>query len=310
MQTSVQLRLHRPGEGPGTLAKAARAGAVTVLTAGTVGLGAAPGSAAPSQGYVRLAHLSPDTPAVDVYLYSGKGALDRRHQRLVLRHVAYGALSPYQRLNGGTYTVAMRPANAAASSKPVLSAEVRVRDGAAYTVAGMGPYKGIKLQVVDDSVDLPAGCAAVRVIAASLKVPSVDVSLGGTRLASDLRFASVAPYEIVPARTAQVRVRGESGQRAGTRVAFGAGSVHTVVVLDGKPGLKLLSLVDVAQGSQTPTGGVNAGLGGMAGRAGTSGTGGAGETGDGGRTAWTLAGLTVVAAGAGAVVLVRSRRRA
>ncbi|MFG2001823.1 DUF4397 domain-containing protein [Spirillospora sp. NPDC048911] len=292
---------------PGRSSKAVRVGAVAVLTSGVLGAAAAPGAATAqgaAQGYVRLAHLSPDTPAVDVYLYSGKGSLDRRHQRLVLKHVGYGALSPYQRLAGGTYTVAMRPANAEATSPPVLSAVVRVRGGGAYTVAGMGPYKGIKLQVVNDSVDLPAGRAAVRVIAASLKVPTVDVSLGERKLASDLRFASVAPYEIVPARAARVRVRGEDGQQAAAKVALGAGSVHTVVVLDGKPGLRVLSLVDVAQGSQTPTGGVNAGLGGLAGS-------GAEPAAEPGRDGWALPALAVlVSAGAGTVVLVRSRRRA
>ncbi|GAA2594447.1 hypothetical protein GCM10010411_29570 [Actinomadura fulvescens] len=276
-------------------------GAVVVLASAAVGVGAAPGAAAPAQGYVRLAHLSPDTPAVDVYLYSGKGPLDRRHQRLVLKHVGYGALSPYQRLDGGTYTVAMRPANAAATSPPVLSAVVRVRAGAAYTVAGMGPYKGIKLRVMDDSVDLPANRAAVRVIAASLKVPTVDVTLGDRKLAGGLRFASVAPYEIVPARTARIRVRGDGGQQAGTKVALGAGSVHTVVVLDGKPGLRLLSLVDVAQGSRTPTGGVNAGFGGLAER----------PASDRDRGVWTVLALTVLAcAGTATKVRMRSRRRA
>ncbi|KAB2339505.1 DUF4397 domain-containing protein [Actinomadura rudentiformis] len=298
----------RPGRA-GCSIRFARVGAVAVLTAAAAGIGAVPGAAAsdgaaPAQGYVRLAHLSPDTPAVDVYLYAGKGSLNRKNQRLVLKHVGYGALSPYQRLDGGTYTVAMRPANAAATSPPVLSAVVRVRGGGAYTVAGMGPYKGIKLQVVNDSVDLPAGRAAVRVIAASLKVPTVDVSLGERKLASGLEFASVAPYEIVPARTARVRVEGEGGEEAGAKVALGAGSVHTVVVLDGKPGLRVVSLVDVAQGSRTPTGGVNAGFGGLAGHV-------AEPADEEDRGVWTVVALAVMAcAGMGTMVLVRSRRRA
>lgn len=306
---SALVPSHSSGGRPGRSTQIARVGAVAVLTAAAAGVGAVPGAAAsgdvaPAQGYVRLAHLSPDTPAVDVYLYSGKGSLDRKHQRLVLKHVGYGALSPYQRLDGGTYTVAMRPANAAATSPPVLSAVVRVRGGGAYTVAGMGPYKGIKLQVVNDSVDLPAGRAAVRVIAASLKVPTVDVSLGGRKLASGLEFASVAPYEIVPAKAARVRVQGEGGQQAGAKVALGAGSVHTVVVLDGKPGLRVLSLVDVAQGSRTPTGGVNAGFGGLA-------RPGAEAAGEESRDIWTVLALAVLAcAGTGTMVLVRSRRRA
>ena len=106
--------------------------AVTVL--GVVLPGSSSALAAPGDGYLRLAHLSPDTPAVDVYLY----AAGRTTPRLVLKHVGYGDLSPYQRLSGGAYTVAMRPADAAATSPPVLSARVRVRAREAYTVAGPG----------------------------------------------------------------------------------------------------------------------------------------------------------------------------
>ena len=65
-----------------------------------------PAASAPaaSSGWVRLAHLSPDTPSVDVYLYS----FGNPEAKIVLDHVGYGAVSPYQRLSVGRYTVAMR----------------------------------------------------------------------------------------------------------------------------------------------------------------------------------------------------------
>jgi hypothetical protein len=79
-------------------------------------------------GWLRLAHLSPNTPAVDVYLYS----VGNPAAKIVLKHVAYGTESPYERVASGDYTVAMRAAGAAASSKPVLSTEVDVSAGHAY----------------------------------------------------------------------------------------------------------------------------------------------------------------------------------
>jgi hypothetical protein len=234
---------------------------VLLLGAGLLTVSAAPAAlAAPADGYVRLAHLSPDTPAVDVYLYS----LGKKTPRLVLRHVGYGALSPYQRLGSGAYTVAMRPADAAASSTPVLSTNVNVVAGAAYTVAGVGPYKGIRLQVMDDSASIPAGRAGLRVIEASLKEPTVNVTAGGHGFAKGLRFAAVTPYRSLPARTSVVKVTGGARSPVQTRVRFAAGSLHTVVVLDGAAGLKLLDLTDTARGTATPRGGVDAGLGGLA----------------------------------------------
>src|ERR1700727_2658214 len=61
-------------------------------------------SAATGTGWIRLAHLSPNTPAVDVYLYS----FDDSTAMIVLHHVAYGTVSPYESVQAGDYSVAMR----------------------------------------------------------------------------------------------------------------------------------------------------------------------------------------------------------
>src|SRR5579862_9057439 len=74
-------------------------------------------NASTGMGWLQLAHLSPNTPAVDVYLYS----FDNPSAKLVLHHVAYGTVSPFEHVKAGEYTVAMRAAGAAAKSKPVLS---------------------------------------------------------------------------------------------------------------------------------------------------------------------------------------------
>src|ERR1700729_3895768 len=126
-------------------------------------------TAASGTGWVRLAHLSPNTPAVDVYLYS----FGDSSAQLVLPHVAYGVVPPYEALAVGDYTVAMRAAGAAASTKPVLSASLDVAPGGAYTVAGLGPESGLRLQVVKDQLTPPPGKALVRVIQASLQQHAV-----------------------------------------------------------------------------------------------------------------------------------------
>src|SRR5258708_20179333 len=79
--------------------------------------GAAAASASSGSGWLRLAHLSPNTPAVDVYLYS----FHNSNALIVVPHVAYGTISGYQKVPAGEYTGAMRAAGAAASSAPALS---------------------------------------------------------------------------------------------------------------------------------------------------------------------------------------------
>ena len=126
-------------------------------------------------GWVRLAHLSPNTPAVDVYLYS----FGDPSAELVLHHVGYGVVSPYEALAAGEYTVAMRAAGAAATTKPVLSASLTVAPGGAYTVAGLGPESGLRLEVLQDQLTTPPGKALVRVIQASLQQHEVTVTWDG-----------------------------------------------------------------------------------------------------------------------------------
>ena len=174
-------------------------GAVAALTAlAAVTLFASPARAA-GNGYVRLAHLSPDTPAVDVYLKSTADAIKAQ----TFRGVGYGAMSQYLRLPVGMYQVAMRKAGAPASTKPVLTTEVGVENGAAYTVAGVGRFADLGLRVLNDDLKLPdPGKSKVRVIQASVKAPVLDVAgTNGETIAEGVEFATTTPYqEVEPGR--------------------------------------------------------------------------------------------------------------
>src|SRR2546423_4419653 len=154
----------------------------------------APATAA-AVGYVRLAHLSPDTPSVDVYLRSLSGAIEPK----VFPGVGYGVVSAYLPVPTGTYAVAMRTAGAAASSPPVLSTVVTVAAGRAYTVAGVGRFADLGLRVLTDDLRLPTdGQAKVRVVQASVRAPVLDVAVaGGAGIASGVPFATTTDYQEV-----------------------------------------------------------------------------------------------------------------
>jgi hypothetical protein len=210
-------------------------------------------------GWIRLAHLSPNTPAVDVYLY----AFGSSNAEIVLHHVAYGTVSPYEPVAAGDYSVAMRAAGASPSSQPVLSTSVTVRAGHAYTVAGVGPESGLRLQVLDDELTTPVGQTRVRVIQASLKQQVVTVSFGSTILASNLKFADVSAYQTITPGTETVTVSSAGGSTTSTATLV-AGTVHTLVVLDGANGLEVVNLEDAAGSGQPPAGGAGTGFGGTA----------------------------------------------
>jgi hypothetical protein len=217
-------------------------------------------SAATGTGWIRLAHLSPNTPAVDVYLYS----FGNSNAQIVLHHVAYGTVSPYEVVNAGDYSVAMRATGASPSSQPVLSTSVTVQADHAYTVAGMGPESGLRLQVLDDQLTTPSGKSALRVIQASLKQQTVKFTCGGQTIVPKATFASVSAYQAIPANTWTMAAIGSGGNWTGSFV-MAPGTVHTMVVLDGATGLEVVNLVDAAGAGKPPAGGVTTGFGGTAG---------------------------------------------
>jgi hypothetical protein len=237
--------------------------ALALGLAGTLGFAASAASAATPDGYLRLAHLSPNTPAVDVYLYS----FGDPSAMVVLKHVAYGDVSPYESVASGEYTVAMRAAGASDSSKPVLSTTIDVVSGRAYTVAGMGPESGLRLQVIDDSLAMTRSAALVRVIQASMHQTSVTVTAGSTTIGHDLNFTTVTPYKAVQPGTVTVDAVGES-ERGSATLTFAADTIYSVVVLDDSGHLGLTSLVDSSGSKVMPEGGAQTGFGGTAARLG------------------------------------------
>jgi uncharacterized protein DUF4397 len=213
-----------------------------------------------NDGWIRLAHLSPNTPPVDVYLYS----FGNSHAMIVLHHVAYGTVSPYEKVTAGEYTVAMRGLNASPTSQPVLSASVHITAGGAYTVAGMGPAKGLRLQVIPDRLTTPPGKSLVRVIQASLRYQKITVDANHRTLAKNINFAHVTDYVSTPPGSFNVHFAG-MGAKGSSDISLAAGTIHTLVVLDAThSGLQIANLEDAAGSAVPPSGGADTGLGGTA----------------------------------------------
>jgi hypothetical protein len=226
--------------------------------------GAVPAAAAGEVGYVRLAHLSPDTPNVDVYLSSvGGGGTPK-----VFPGVGYGVLSNYLTVPVGTYSVSMRTAGAPASDPPVLTTDVTVLAGKAYMVAGVGKHAGLGLRVIDDDLSPPeSGKAKVRVIQASVGAPVLDLSIvDGGEIAAGVAFATTTNYFQVPPGRWTLRAQGtNSGPVSTLPVHLAQGNVYSLLVLDTRSGGLTAQLrVDAARQGTVPNGAVQTGAGGTA----------------------------------------------
>jgi hypothetical protein len=172
-----------------------------------------------------------------------------------------------------------------------------VSAGSNYTVASLGSASSRRLKVLDDEMSAAAGSKAlVRVIQASLKQPQVTISVGSNVLASELAFGSASSYQSIKPGSPTVTFSAQGGHAA-MPVKLTAGSVHTLVVLDGSSGLKIDNLTDAAGSTDSPKGGAATGFGGTAPKAGP------------GLAPWlgTLAGGVLLAV-AGGFGLRRSRR--
>ena len=247
------------------LRRLARLATTITVLGGTAALVAATptaASAAPAagrSGWVRIAHLSPQAPAMDMYVYP----FGNPGRPLVLKDVSYGAVSAYMAVIPGQYTVAMRGFGAPATSKPALTTSFRVDAGAAYTLAALGPDPGLRTEVLKDQMTAPAGKAVVRVLQASLRQHRVTVSYGPDILARQLAFGVATSYAAVSPGARTVRFTAP-GQHAAMPVTLAAGSVHTIVVLDDSSGLKVDAVTDAAGSQIMPKGAVSAGFGGTA----------------------------------------------
>src|ERR687894_522304 len=152
---------------------------------------AAPALAQAGEAQVRVAHLAPDAPNVDVYV----------NGEPVLTDVPYTTVSDYLPLPAGTQQVTVYATGD--TSSPVIDVPVELAAGGAYTIAAVGLVADGSLgaQVYEDDLRSPAsGNVKVRVIHASPDAGPVDVvPRGGQALVAGLTFPEASPYAQVPA---------------------------------------------------------------------------------------------------------------
>ncbi len=189
---------------------------------------------------LRVAHLSPDAPAVDIWV-DGKR---------VLQNVPYKAFSGYLEVPAGSRNVQVTVAST--TTPVVIDATVTLTENTAYTVAATGLLSQNDLNpiVLVDNIETVAGSAQVRFVHTSADAPSVNVSVAsGPTLFGDVEFRESSAYLPVDQGTYDLSVQIASN---GTEVlqvngqALTAGVNYTVfaIGLAGDGTLAALPVVD------------------------------------------------------------------
>lgn len=214
--------------------------------------------------YLRLAHLSPDTPNVDVYVAS----VSTPDKWIMVPGVGYGVVSDYRLVEPGDYTISMRPAGAASSTAPLLSTTLSAKSGSAYTVAGLGFFAGVSLKILTDDLSLPdPGQARVRVVHASATAQKLDVGIvGGPVVATGVAFGEPTDYRTAPAGNWNMLVTPAGKTPVTLPCTLAANSVYTVLVVDKGGTLATELRTDAKAGASgpIPVGAIETGMGGTA----------------------------------------------
>ena len=195
--------------------------------------------ASPSAGtaQVRVAHLSPDAPAVDVYV-DGTRAVSG---------AAFTDVTGYLTLPVGSASVRVTPAGA--TSPAVIDTTVTLAAGRSYTVAATGLLAAIQPLVLEDDRGT-TGQAKVRFVHASPDAPAVDIAVtGGPVLFTNVPFRQGTGYPEVAPSTYDLEARPAGSAAVALKVqdvALNARTNYTIfaVGLLSNRSLSALAVVD------------------------------------------------------------------
>lgn len=132
--------------------------------------------------HIRVAHFSPDTPAVDVYVNGELSAV---------QGLEFPSITDWIELPAGTYNLAVSPAGTSLDDAAIGPADFELPAGAWITVAAVGSLSNSTLKpaiVVEDYSAIADGNARVTVFHAIEDAPAVDVLAGGAAVVTQLAF--------------------------------------------------------------------------------------------------------------------------
>jgi len=219
----------------------------------------------PERAHVRVAHLSPDTPAVDVCLApAGTNAFAKPLLKTlgVTDGLAYPQVTTYVDLPVGTYDARIIHATATGCSIGAIpdATNLAIHADLTATIAAIGvlDHSGaaannpaLRLAVFADDTAVTTGKAKLRFIHASPGTPAVDVGLGTgasfAKVFSNVAFGNIAVHAPLDAagfvETAPVtspvaaRLAGQTTDAVVVpSVTLGANSIATAFAIGGKTG--------------------------------------------------------------------------
>ena len=159
--------------------------------------GAGAGGAAAESARIRVLHLSPDAPGVDVFVNGGDDA--------AVEALEFPKGTPYLEVPAATYTFDVSPAGTSAQAAVLSIDDLSLAEGSSYTAVAYDELTSISaLPLVDDYDGISGGEIRVRAVHVAAGVGEVDIwnvtdPGNPTPLYRDLDFGSAGDALDVPA---------------------------------------------------------------------------------------------------------------
>lgn len=208
---------------------------------------------------LRVAHGSPDAPAVDVLVDGG----------VAVSGLEFRSVTDYLELDAGEYEIAVNVAGTDTTVFGPVTVELEDED---YTAVALGEVSSedseFTVSLFEDTNGANIGDdeARVRAIHASPDAPAVDVTVndGALTLFDGFAFGESSGYAVVPAATYDVEVRPDTENNDGpvvseAEVTLEGGSTYTVFAFgyltpDDEPADEAFALEPVLDKSAPPRG--------------------------------------------------------
>ena len=159
------------------------AGLLTLIV-GFAAFHATPASAHYGKAYVRVVHASPAAGPVDVYVDGAK----------LLKDFTFGSVTGYVAVPAGYHRIQVTQYKASRKDA-VIDVTVHLSTGVYYTAAALGTKaSGFSLAAFVDDNSKCSNKARVRVYHLSPNAGPVDVSVGGTKVISNLTYTHASGY--------------------------------------------------------------------------------------------------------------------
>lgn len=146
--------------------------------------------------YISVFHLSPNSPAVDIYA----------NGNLIIKDLAYKELSKYLPVPPGNYNIKVYPSGQ--MTNPVINTNVTIHENTIFNVAAIGTLPDISLfPIPEPMTPQHSGRPCVRFIHLSPNAPAVDIKLSdGTMVFNNVAYKDITDYTCVPAGTYTLNV--------------------------------------------------------------------------------------------------------